>query len=74
MTVGQLVAQMLANEWDQVRAAAEFGLTTEAVIEALDYAERFGALIAEEAAEEVRRAEQRITHHSPGSTNAAAPH
>ncbi|TAM58195.1 hypothetical protein EPN52_11320 [bacterium] len=54
LTVGQLVAQMRANALDEAAAAREFDLPFEAVVEAVDYAERFAGLLAAEAAEERR--------------------
>jgi uncharacterized protein (DUF433 family) len=57
LTVGQLVAQMKANEMDVLAAAAAFDLMPEAVLEALDYASKNVALLASEAAEERRRVE-----------------
>lgn len=62
ITAGQLIAQMKSNRWDADRAASEFDLSREAVLEAMDYAERFRSLISEEAAEETRRADLALTH------------
>ncbi len=55
LTVGQLVAQIRANRLEVDAAAREFGLPTEAIAEALDYAAHNGTLLAAEAAEERRR-------------------
>jgi uncharacterized protein (DUF433 family) len=61
ITVGQLVGQMRANDWDVNRTSSELELSREAVIEALDYASRYANLIAEEAAEEKRAVENATT-------------
>lgn len=57
MTVGQLVAQIRANDLSVAQAAQAFELSEQAVTEAIDYAERNAPLLAEESAEERRRVE-----------------
>jgi len=58
LTVGQLLAQMKANAWGIEEASREFDLPVLAVTEALDYGNRFADLIAAEAAEDARAANE----------------
>lgn len=56
LTVGQFLRGMQANNMSPKEAAEDFDLPVEAAFEAMDYGERFAALIAAEEAEDARAA------------------
>jgi uncharacterized protein (DUF433 family) len=60
LTVGQFLRNMRANKMSPEEAAEDFGLPTEAAFEAIDYGERFAALIAAEEAEDARAAQMHM--------------
>jgi hypothetical protein len=65
ISVGELVGRMKANAWDAARAARELDLPRDAVLEALDYAQRNAELLREEIDEENRRCEYNAIASAP---------
>jgi hypothetical protein len=64
LTVGQFLGTMRVEGWTPERAAEEFELPVEAALEAIDYGEKFRALIDAETAEDARAAKS-LTRASP---------
>lgn len=60
LTPADVVAEMRANGWSVEEVAGEHDIDPRAVIEAIDYVDRHGALIAFDAAEERRRLSTRM--------------
>ena len=56
LTVGQFLGAMRVEGWSLEQAAEEFDLPVEAALEAIDYGEKFRALIDAETAEGARAA------------------
>lgn len=65
ITAGQIVDDMNSNGWSVAEAAAQMGVSSVAVAEAVDYVARNRELIDAEAAEQRRRVDAAATHHAP---------
>jgi uncharacterized protein (DUF433 family) len=65
LTVGQFLGRMRTKRWTPEQAAAEFEIPIEAAYEAIDYGERYAALIAAEDAEDARAAKSLVHAASP---------